>query len=74
VDAIATPFVQGQLRNERLECSIQTECAHCGRSIHLEMDSDLNYAVREKDAAPLIFAPPLVDFDRLEAPNIIDAF
>jgi hypothetical protein len=38
------------------------------------MDSDLNYAVREKDAAPLIFAPPLVDFDRLEAPNIIDAF
>jgi hypothetical protein len=37
------------------------------------MDSDLNYTVREKDAAPLIFAP-LVDFDRLEAPNIIDAF
>jgi hypothetical protein len=70
---MATPFVQGQLRNERLQFSIKTECAHWGQPIHLEMDSDLNFTVLEKDAIPLIFAP-LVNFDRLEAPNIIDAF
>lgn len=67
------PFVQGQLRNEALEFSIQTECAQSGRSIHLEMDSDLNYTVREQEARPLIFVP-MVDFDRLEAPSIIDDF
>jgi hypothetical protein len=65
--------VQGQLRNEQLEFSIQTECAHNGWPIHLEIDSDLNYVVREEQATPLIFVP-LVNFDRLEAPNIIDAF
>jgi hypothetical protein len=73
VDAIATPFVQGQLRNERLQFDIQTECAYCGQPIHLELDSDLHFTVLEKDAAPMIFAPQ-VNFDRLEAPNIIYAF
>jgi hypothetical protein len=73
VDAIATPFVQGQLRNERLIFAIETECAHCARPIHIEMDSDLNYSVLEQDAAPLILAP-MVDFGKLRDPSIIDAF
>ena len=67
------PFVQGQLRIERLEVSIRTECAHCGQPIQIELDSELNYAVREKEATPLIFVPS-VNFSRLEAPNIIDVF
>jgi hypothetical protein len=73
VDAIATPFVQGQLRGEPLTFEIATECAHCARPIHIQIDSQLNYTVQEKDAAPLILAP-IVDFDRLQAPSIIDAF
>jgi len=37
------------------------------------MDSDLNYAVLEKDAKPLVFVP-MVDFGKLKDPSIIDAF
>ena len=65
--------MQGHLRNEQLKVSIQTECAHSGRPISIDIDSELNYAVRDKKATPLIFVP-MVDFDRLEAPSIIDAF
>jgi len=65
--------VQGQLRRELLTFAIETACAHCGRPLHFQMDSELRYFVLEQDATPLIFAP-LVDFDRLEDPSIIDAF
>jgi hypothetical protein len=65
--------VQGQLRREPLTFAIETECAHCGRPIHIEMDSDLRSSVLEQGAEPLVFAP-MVDFDRLEDPSIIDAF
>ena len=70
---MATPFVQGQLRNEPLQFSIETECGQSGRPIHIDIDSDLNYTVQEEEASPLIFVPT-VDFDRLEAPSIIDDF
>ena len=65
--------MQGQLRGERLAFDIQTECAHCARPIHIQMDSELNYSVQEQDADPLILAP-MVDFGKLQAPSIIDAF
>ena len=67
------PFVQGQLRNEPLTFTIQSECAHCGKEMHIEIDSDLNYSVSEPDAVPLVFVPQ-VDFSTLEDPSIIDAF
>ena len=53
--------------------SIETECAHCGRPLHIEMNSDLRNSVTELGATPLVFAP-MVDFDRLKDPSIIDAF
>jgi hypothetical protein len=37
------------------------------------MDGDLNYRVVEDGAKPLVFVP-MVDFDKLEDPSIIDAF
>jgi hypothetical protein len=67
------PFVQGQLRNEYLSFTIETECGHCGKPLHLEIDSDLNYRVLESDADPLIYAP-LIDVNKLEDPSIIDGF
>ena len=70
---MATPFVQGQLRGEPLHFDIQTKCGHCGRPLRIEIDSELGYSLPEKAADPLIFVPS-VDFDRLEDPNIIDAF
>ena len=73
MDAIATPFVQGQLLSKRLSFAIETECTQCAHPIHIEMDSDLNDAVREKDADPLLLAP-MVDFGKLPDSSIIDAF
>ncbi len=70
---MATPFVQGRLRGEKLSFSVETECGHCHRPIHLEIDSELNYRVLEQGAEPLIYAPQ-VDFHKLEDPSIIDKF
>jgi hypothetical protein len=66
------PFVQGHLRNESVSITIKTECAHCSRSIQLELDSESNYRVVE-GTDPLVF-DPLVDFEKLKDPSIIDAF
>jgi hypothetical protein len=65
--------MQGQLRKEQLSFTITTECAHCHRPLHIEIDSELNYRVVEAEARPLIYAP-LVDFGKLDDPGIIDAF
>ncbi len=65
--------MQGQLRQEKLTFHISTTCAHCNRPLHIEMDSDLRYTVQESDADPLVFVP-MVDFDKLDDPSIIDAF
>ena len=70
---MATPFVQGRLRGKPLTVLVETECAHCGQPMEIELDSDLNYRVLTEGAAPLIFTP-MVDFGTLEDPSIIDAF
>lgn len=70
---MATPFVQGQLRKELIDFTIQTECAHCGKEILIEIDSELNFSISYRDARPLVFVPS-VDFSSLEDPSIIDAF
>jgi len=66
------PFVQGHLRNESLAITIRTECAHCARSIAIEMDNELNCHVGEQ-TEPLVFVP-LVDFEKVKDPSIIHAF
>ena len=65
--------MQGQLRKEPLTVRIETECGHCRRPLVIELDSDLQRYRVEQGAEPLIFAP-MVDFERLEDPSIIDAF
>jgi hypothetical protein len=65
--------VQGQLRNEFLVCQISSQCGHCRRPLHLEIDSELNISVAEEEAEPLVFVP-LLDFEKLDDPSIIDAF
>jgi hypothetical protein len=65
--------VQGQLRKEHLSFTITTECAHCLRPLHIEIDSELNYRMIEADAQPLVYAP-MVNFGKLDDPSIIDAF
>ena len=70
---MAVPFVQGQLRAETLSGVVETECAHCGQPLHLEIGSDLACRAVEEGAEPIVFVPS-VDFDNLEDPSIIDAF
>jgi hypothetical protein len=65
--------VQGQLRDEPLDFTIETTCARSGKSIQIEIDSQLAYRVRQEDADPIIFVP-IVDVDKLNDPSIIDAF
>jgi hypothetical protein len=65
--------VQGQLLGRQLSVQIQSECAHCGRALSIEMDWELNFAVKSAGADPLVFVP-LVDFEKLKDPSIIDAF
>jgi hypothetical protein len=64
--------VQGRLRGEDLTAVIDTECAHCGLPIHLEVDSNLDYRVLSDGASPLV-CTPFVDVSGL-SPSIIDGF
>jgi hypothetical protein len=69
---LAVPFVQGQLRGEKLSCVIETECGHCHRPLRIEIDSELDYQVPPGMGKPLIYSP-LLDIQKLE-PSIIDGF
>jgi hypothetical protein len=70
---MATPFVQGHLRNENLSVEIESACAHCGQLLHLTVNSDLKWSVREQDVAPLLFEPE-VDWTHFRDATIIDAY
>ena len=65
--------MQGQLWDEPLDFLIETTCAQSGQPIQIEVDGQLDYHVRQEDADPDILIP-IVDFDRLDDPGIIDAF
>ena len=65
--------MQGKLRAEPLSFDITTECACCGKPIQITMRHDLSYRLREPDSSPL-FCVPMVDFTKLRAPSIINAF
>jgi len=73
VDAFATPFVQGRLRNEDVSIRVISECALSKRPMHMEIDSDMNCRCEDRGCSPVVFVPE-VDFKTLKAPNIIDAF
>ena len=65
--------MQGKLQNKLISVEIETKCKHCGQSLHILIDSDMNWSVRELGAAPLVFIPD-VDWDNLSQPTIIDAY
>lgn len=70
---MATSFVQGRLRRERLVVQIESECAHCGRRINLIVDSDLNWSLRGRRARPLLFEPE-IDWRYFRGRHIIDDY
>jgi hypothetical protein len=52
---------------------VATECGHCQQPLELDVDSELRFRVLEEAAEPLVYVP-MVDFDELQDPSIIDAF
>ncbi len=52
---------------------LKTECAHCSKPMEIEIDSDLNYAVKEEGCEPVVFVPEVNLFE-LEEDSIIDSF
>jgi hypothetical protein len=70
---MATPFVQGHLRDDGAALEIETRCAHCDEPLHISVDADLNCRVREPDARPLVFEPA-VDWEQFTEPNIVHGY
>jgi hypothetical protein len=62
--------VEGRLRNEHLEVEISTSCAHCGRALHILVDEQLRWRVRERDADPRLFLPQ-IDWEAFRGRNIV---
>ena len=67
---MATPFVQGRLREERLEVTAITACSQTGRELRLVIDSELDIQVLSPGARPYLFEPHL-DWQAFAAPSII---
>jgi hypothetical protein len=65
--------VQGRLRDESLSVEIETACAHCGQPLHITLDSELRWIVKEQDAAPFVFMPD-VDWSHFTGATILDAY
>ncbi len=65
--------MQGQLRKEYVSAELETECKHCGQSLHLTIDSNMQVLVREMDARPLLFMPD-VDWPNFKEQTIIDSY
>jgi len=65
--------VQGRLRGQKLSVDIESACAHCGKALHISVDSELNFQVEDKDAEPLIFEPD-VNWNTFKGANIINDY
>ena len=70
---MATPFVQGRLRERPLSVEIHTHCTHCEQPLDLTVDSNLRYQVEQSGAEPLIFQRN-INWDTFTDPNIIHAY
>ena len=70
---MATPFVQGQLLDKDLSCTVDSKCAISGRQIVFEVDSNLCISPRTPDDPPMLFIP-MIDLTDLDAQCIVDDF
>ena len=65
--------MQGKLRNESVTVKVATECAHCAKTMEMEIDSDLHIRLDDEQCDPVIFVPD-IDLLNLEDDSIIDSF
>jgi hypothetical protein len=65
--------VQGRLRQEYLEVTINTYCAHCHQELKITISSSMEILNKTSEAEPLVFMPE-VDWSTFSAPNIINDY
>ena len=58
---MATPFVLGGLLNRHLTARISTSCAHSGRALEFDLDSEMEFTNRTPDSEPMVFMPDSCD-------------
>ena len=64
---------QKEPQKKPISFDIRSECAESNQSIHIEIDSELNYRVVNEDADLRIYIP-VIDFAKLKEPSIVDVF
>ncbi len=65
--------MQGRLRGQKISAVIETRCEHCHRELHIEVDSEFRWEVREKEARPILFEPD-IDWRSFKAATIINDY
>ena len=65
--------MQGRLRGQKISALIETRCEHCHREMHIDVDSEFKWEVREKDSSALLFEPD-VDWRSFKGANIINDY
>jgi hypothetical protein len=70
---MATPFVEGRLRNTLLTVTIDSECAHSATHIRIAVDSPMTCRA-EGDAATALVFEPEVNWETFTESNIIRAY
>jgi len=53
--------------------TIKSSCAHCERSIKIELSDEMQFTTQPEAANPLVFLPH-VDWETFTEPNIIHRF
>jgi hypothetical protein len=61
------------VRKSPVVVDITTTCAHCGESMELVVDSELNHRIEKGGSSPLVFEPE-IDWSRFKDPTIIDGY
>ena len=70
---MATPFVQGRLRNQPLTVTIASACAACGREFTLALSDRGTWNLHTAPASLLVFEPA-VDWSTFTAPTIVNDY
>jgi hypothetical protein len=65
--------VQGKLRQSYLSVAIETSCVHCNQALHITIDSNMKFSVRETGSTPLVFMPD-VSWKNFSERTILDAY
>jgi hypothetical protein len=65
--------VQGRLSDRNLEYTIHSACANSGRTIEIEVDSELNIG-RVTDGARPMYSMAIMNTETMTEKSIIDVF